>query len=141
MSDEDRKQDEASEAKEPVEEPAAEPEGPAPETEEPDLAAEEPELTAEEPPPSFEDVNVFDLLRAMIPLFVQEAWVALGLQARPGASDVAMDLRCARVAIDTTQMLIDKLGDEASPEERREFDQVMTTLRVNFMRRQAKSEE
>ncbi len=77
----------------------------------------QPEAEAQyEPPPSPEDMNVFDLLRAMIPLFVQEAWVALGLQARPGAADVHTDLRCARVAIDTTQALIDKLGDEATEE-------------------------
>lgn len=134
MTDDDRTDEQPTEAA-PEPETGAEDVPPEPEAEAPEPEAEY------EPPPSMEDVNVFDLLRAMIPLFVQEAWVALGLQARPGAADVHTDLRCARVAIDTTQMLIEKLGDEATNEERREFDQVLTTLRVNFMRRQAKSEE
>lgn len=137
MSDEDRVEEQSAE--EAPEEPEA--------TREPAMGAEDapPEPPGEreaayDPRPSPEDVNVFDLLRAMIPLFVQEAWVALGLQARPGAADVHTDLRCARVAIDTTQALIEKLGDEATDEERREFDQVLTTLRVNFVSRQAKLE-
>ncbi len=135
-----------------AQEPEAEAQEPEAEAREPEAEAQEPEAEAapeeagdeaaegeawEEPPPPA-DVNVFDLLRAAIGLFVQEALIAMGVQARPGATEVATDLHCAHVAIDTTQMMIDKLGDEASAEERREFEQVMTDLRINFVRRQAK---
>ena len=153
MTDEDRKDAEtgaqdqpeaeaAAPAAEPTEEPAAtsgepsepEAEGGAAAEEEPEAAEEPPEWT----PPPPDDLNVFDMLRAAIGLFVQEAWIALGVQARPGAIDVRTDLHCARIAIDTTQLLIEKLGDEATGEERREFEQLMTDLRMNFVRRQAK---
>ncbi|MGI5819253.1 MAG: DUF1844 domain-containing protein [Armatimonadota bacterium] len=121
------------------------PEEPAQETpgaEEPRSGPEEPidgpDLGAG-PPPA--DTDVYDMLRAAIGLFVQEAWVALGLQPRYGSGDTQMDLRCARVAIDTTQMLIQQLGDEADAGEKRDFDRILTDLRVNFMRRSKRAEE
>ncbi|MFW5866689.1 MAG: DUF1844 domain-containing protein [Armatimonadota bacterium] len=97
----------------------------------------EPSPDAGGPPP---DTDVFDMLRAAIGLFTQEAWIALGLQPRYGSGEAEMDLRCARVAIDTTQMLIEQLGDEADAEEQREFDRILTDLRVNFMRRRKRAD-
>lgn len=90
------------------------------------------------PPP---DTDVFDMLRAAIGLFAQEAWIALGVQARYGSSETETDLRCARVAIDTTKLLIEQLGDEAEPEEEREFEQLLTNLRLNFVRRRSGADE
>ncbi len=87
------------------------------------------------------DTDVFDMLRAAIGLFAQEAWIALGVQARYGSSETEVDLRCARIAIDTTRMLIEQLGDEATDAERREFDQLLTNLRINFVRRNSAHEE
>lgn len=83
------------------------------------------------------DTDVFDMLRATIGLFAQEAWIGLGVQARYGSSETRVDLRCARTAIDTTRMLVEQLGDEASEQERREFDQLLTNLRINFVRRKS----
>jgi hypothetical protein len=103
--------------------------------EEPDA---QPEFDAEAPPL---DTDVFDMLRAAIGLFTQEAWIALGLQPRYGAGETEMDLRCAKVAIDTTQWLVEQLGDEAAEEEKRDFDRTLTDLRVNFMRRRKRAEE
>jgi hypothetical protein len=86
-----------------------------PEVRSPKSRSEEPGLppvTAPPPP----DTDVYDMLRAAIGLFVQEAWIALGLQPRYGSPvRRQMDLRCAKVAIDTTQMLIEQLGGEAMP--------------------------
>ena len=90
------------------------------------------------PPP---DTDVFDMLRAAIGLFTQEAWIALGLQPRYGSGEAEMDLRCAKIAIDTTQGLVEQLGDEATADEKREFDRILTDLRVNFMRRRKRAEE
>jgi hypothetical protein len=101
-------------------------------------AGPEPDFGPEGPPA---DTDVFDMLRAAIGLFAQEGWIALGLQPRYGSSDTQMDLRCAKVAIDTTQMLVEQLGDEADPDEKREFDRTLTDLRVNFMRRSKRADE
>jgi len=129
MTDDERA--DASEPEERTEDEAAE----QPEDEE---TFDEPHPGPDEPPV---DTDVFDMLRAAIGLFAQEAWIALGLQPRYGATETTMDLRCAKVAIDTTQMLVEQLGDEADPGEKREFERALTDLRVNFMRRKAKEGE
>lgn len=133
MTDEERSNEGTQE--EPIEEGSAEDPQTEPEWEEP---IGEPDFGPEVPPA---DTDVFDMLRAAIGLFAQEAWIALGLQPRYGSSGTKMDLRCAKVAIDTTQMLVEQLGDEADAEEKREFDRALTDLRVNFMRRRKKAEE
>ncbi|MGC9320531.1 MAG: DUF1844 domain-containing protein [Armatimonadota bacterium] len=136
MRDDERTDNEQQEHDEQQhQETAAEPEAPA---EEPQ--GEPGEGTWEEPPPMVE-ANVFDMLRAAIGLFAQEAWFALGVQARPGAEEKRTDLSCARVAIDTTRLLIEQLGDEAEANERREFEQLLTDLRINFVRRQKSAGE
>lgn len=125
MADDDRieEEDQASQADEP-------------EAQEPEATEGEPSGTGAPPP----EMDVFDMLRAAVGLFVQEAWIALGLQPRPGAGETTMDLRCAKIAIDTTAMLIEQLGGEALPDEKREFDRALTDLRVNFMKRKSRGE-
>lgn len=119
MSDEDKQQ--AQPEKQPVEEPAAD------------------EAPAQEPP--LPEVDVFDILRMTLGLFVQEAWVGLGLQARQGTAETKTDLRCARIAIDMVEVMAEKLSEEADEDERRTINQMLTDLRVNFVRVSAKPEE
>ncbi len=146
MTDEERTEDEQQdEPQEQQDEPQEQPvEEAAPQEEplnEPEEPMEGPESDAGEPGQAPPDTDVFDMLRAAIGLFAQEGWIALGLQPRYGASETRLDLRCAKVAIDTTQMLVEHLGDEADESEKREFERLLTDLRVNFMRRKAKAEE
>jgi len=126
MSDDERRDEEAAQQAGAEEQPRAEAEEPI----------EGPEFGAGPPPP---DTTVFDMLRAAIGLFAQEAWIALGLQPRYGSNETKLDLRYAKVAIDTTQILVEQLGEEADAEEKREFERILTDLRVNFMRRKAKA--
>ena len=127
--------EEAAPQEEPLNEPEEQPDEEEP-PDEPEEPMEGPEFDAGAPP----DTDVFDMLRAAIGLFAQEAWIALGLQPRYGASETRLDLRCAKVAIDTTQMLVEQLGEQADEAERREFERLLTDLRVNFMRSKAKAE-
>jgi len=141
MSDEERRED--TDQEQPDEE-AREPEEPEPAEEgaEEEQPAEEPgpdEETAEQPPPP--DMDVFDILRMSLGMFAQEAWVAMGLQTRPGATETRRDLRCARIAIDMVEVVGEKLGEEADPDEQRTINQILTDLRVNFVRVSSKSEE
>jgi hypothetical protein len=136
MADDDRIDDETVEPEEEPDETGQQADEAADEPE-PEPTAEEPQFGPEAPP---EDTDVFDMLRAAIGLFSQEAWIALGVQARYGSADTETDLNCARVAIDTTQVLVEKLGDEADEAEKREYEQLLTNLRVNFVRRQSKEE-
>lgn len=126
QTDESEPQEDQGEVQQPAEETGGEAE-----------ASSEPEFE----PPHAVDVDVYDMLRAAIGLFAQEAWIALGVQARPGTIETRTNLQAARVAIDTTGYLIDQLGDQADADERREYNQIMTDLRMNFLRRQSKTDE
>ena len=63
------------------------------------------------------------------------------LQTRPGASETSTDLRSARIAIDVAEVIAEKLGEEADEDERRTINQILTDLRVNFVRVSSRSEE
>lgn len=127
MSDDERADDSEQHAEppepEPSEEPAAE--------EEPTAGAAEAGAEAEAPPL---EMDVFDLLRLSAVSFAQEAWCSLGIRLRPGAQEVEADLRCARVAIDTLELLLKQLADELEPQEKQAFDAELTNLRINFVR-------
>lgn len=120
MADDQRTEDQEQQADEPEQQEATEAE-----------AREAAGAEAEMPPL---EMNVFDLLRASVGMFAQEAWVGLGIRARPGASEVETDLRCARVAIDTLEFLLAKLADELDPDEKRAFDAELSNLRINYVR-------
>jgi len=120
-------------AEEPVaEEPAAEePVAEEPVAEEP--VAEEP--VAEEPVADpLADMDVMDMVSMSIGMFVQEAWVGMGLQARAGAGETKVDLRNARIAISMVEAITGALGEEIGQDERRSIDQMLTDMRVNFVR-------
>ena len=137
IADEEEQAGSGQEEQEPAQ---AQPTEDAAQEEEPSEAPGSDESASEEqaPPP---DMDVFDILRMSLGLFAQEAWVSMGLQTRPGASDTKRDLRCARIAIDIVEVVGEKLGDEAEEEECRTIDQILTDLRVNFVRVSSQSEE
>jgi len=136
VTDDERKDEneqQAAQAEDPqaAEEPAQQPESAAQEAEQ----AEEP---AEAPPV---EMDVFDLLRMSVGLFAQEAWIGLGIQARPGSSEVKPDLRLARTAIDTLEFLVGQLGDELEAAEKREMDALLANLRINYVQRSGSEEQ
>jgi len=78
---------------------------------------------------------VYALLRLALDLFIQQAWIDLGIVAPPGTSETRQNLDQARVSIDTIAFLLDKLRQVASAEEAREVELVLTNLRINFAQR------
>lgn len=136
--------------------PIEEPEDQAQDETEPEEPAEEAETdgqveeaTAEEPPTEepvaedvpVEEVDVLDLARMTIGIFVQEAWIGMGVQARQGAAETTVDLRHARIAIGMVEAIGGKLADDADEDEQRTIDHLLTDLRVNYLRVSSKSEE
>ena len=112
---------------------------PATETpaEEPPPAEPEPAAEAEqqELPPEALQLDMYSILRMMFGMCVEQAWVHLGLQLAPGAKETKLDLPQARLAIDTIAYIKDALGDNLEEAEKREVDQTLTTLRMNFVQR------
>ena len=137
MSDDkhtDEPEDQAQEETEPGE-PAAE--APVDEPAAEDVAEEEP--AAEDVP--VEEVDVLDLARMTIGIFVQEAWVGMGVQARQGAAETSVDLRHARISIGMVEAIGGKLADDAHEDKQRTIENLLTDLRVNYLRVSASAEE
>ncbi len=86
-------------------------------------------------------VGFYDFLRYSAVSFAAEAWIALGVQLRPGASELETDFRAARIAIDTLEFLVGQLGEEVEPEEKQAFEAELTNLRVNYVRRSTEEKE
>ena len=127
-------------ATEPAAEPDAEPDAEA--------TAEEPRRPAgppageEAPPEATPDeaaealqIDMYGILRMVFGMCVEQAWVHLGLQLAPGAKETKADLAQARLAIDTVAYIKDALGTNLSAAEQREVEQMLATLRMNYIQR------
>jgi len=115
---------------------AAEPE--AEPVEAADVEAEAAEVeAAEEVVEEGEEVRIdtYGLLRLMMNMLAEQAWVELGLRLAPGGKELRTDLKQARLAIDTLSTLKEALGDNLLAEEKRELEQLLATLRLNFVQR------
>ena len=112
----------------PVNEQEIEPEVPA----EQPVEQEEPEMAQETP---LQALDVYDTLRFMVSLLIQQAWISLGIQKAPGAQETKQDLPQAKVAIDTLEFVIDKLKPALEPQERAELDSVLSNLQINYVKR------
>ena len=85
----------------------------------------------EQPAPA----DVYDLLRFTLGIFLNQAWIHLGVRAAPGTTETVTDLPKARVAIDTAVAIYEKLKPTLSDAECREIELELTNLRLNFARR------
>lgn len=81
------------------------------------------------------ELSVYDTLRFVIGMLVQQAWIHLGIQLAPGAEDLKEDLPQARVAIDTLEFIIEKLEPELSDAERSELSSALANLRLNYVKK------
>lgn len=102
---------------------------------EPDLSSEGVEEHAHELPEGAIEFDTYGLLRMVLGMFAEQAWVQMGVQLAPGAKELKADLKQARVAIDTVNYIKDALGDNLSAPEQREVEQLLATLRMNYVQR------
>ena len=79
-----------------------------------------------------------DLLRWCVSLLATSAWQAMGLIPDPATNAVERHLDDARLAIDATASLIELLRPRASEAERRELENLLANLRLNFVEQSAK---
>jgi hypothetical protein len=106
---------------------------PEPETE--PMADAEPDAAEGQRPMTLVDLPVPDVLRFCYGLFVELAWVHLGIQKAPAADDVRTDLSGAKAAIEAVRALGAQLEPYADEAERKEIQQVLANLQINFVRR------
>jgi hypothetical protein len=81
------------------------------------------------------EIDTYGVLRLCLGMFAEQAWVQLGLQLAPGATDTRTDLKQAKVAIDTIAYIKDALAENLLPDEKREVEQLLATLRMNYVQR------
>ena len=80
-------------------------------------------------------LDVYDMLRFVVSLLTQQAWVSLGIQKAPGAEEVEQDLHQAKVAIDTLEFVVNKLEPDLESQEKAELDSVLSNLQINYVKR------
>jgi len=93
---------------------------------------EEPEMAQEAP---LQALDVYDTLRFMVSLLMQQAWISLGIQKAPGAEETKQDLPQAKVAIDTLEFVVGKLEPDLESQEKTELDSVLSNLQINYVKR------
>ena len=81
-----------------------------------------------------------DLLRWCVSLLATSAWQAMGLIPDPATNKVEIDLDDARLAIDATAGLLEHLRPRLTEAERREFENLLANLRLNYVEQKAKLE-
>ncbi len=85
--------------------------------------------------------TVPELLRGLVDVIATRAWVALGLVPDPATHEVAADLDAARLAIDAAAALAALAGPRLSESERRDLQNLIATLRLNYVEQKGKQEQ
>jgi hypothetical protein len=98
-----------------------------------------PEGPTAEAPPTEEgerpDINVHSLLRMTVGMFVEQAWIHLGLRMDPNKNKVEQNLPYAKTAIDIVEFMIQKLEPDLDEGEKRELNLMLANLRMNYVQR------
>jgi len=81
-----------------------------------------------------EPLDVRHLLRITIAQLAAAAWQKMGLQPDPFTNTVVKDIEQARLAIDATTALVEKLLPHVRGQEARDYQSLLTDLRLNFVR-------
>jgi hypothetical protein len=91
------------------------------------------ETQAERPPEQIPAFDTYSILRWCIGLMTAQAWQWMGLVANPVSGEVKKDLKQARLSIDSVAALTELLSPNVEPDERRELENLVSNLRLNFV--------
>jgi len=78
-------------------------------------------------------IDAYAVLRLSIAQLAGIAWQMMGLQADPFTNEVRKDPEQARIAIDAAAALVDLLKPRLHGQERRDYESLLTDLRLNFV--------
>jgi hypothetical protein len=80
-------------------------------------------------------ISVYDLLGFAMDQFASIAWIKLGLQPDPATGSFDTDLAEAKVAIDIVAQMAERAAPKLDPADRREVDNLVANLRLNYVER------
>ena len=92
---------------------------------------------AEKKPSEMVDIRSLDtysLLGLFVSLLAEKAWQTMGLTTKPGTDKIEADLDQARVAIDTTAFLAEKVEPHLPDIEKRQLEGIVADLKLNYVR-------
>jgi len=87
--------------------------------------------------PKIQDITSLDtysLIGLFIGLLSAKAWETMGLRVKPGTDKIEKDLDQARTAIDTVDLLVQKLKSRIPEAERSRLESMVGDLKLNFVR-------
>lgn len=94
--------------------------------------AQEPPRPADETEPA-EELDTLTLVRWCISALASNAWQRMGLIPSPTTQKVERNLDDARLAIDAVGALADRVKPQLSEQERRDLENILNDLRLNFL--------
>ncbi len=105
-----------------------------------DSAAAEPQAQAEQAAAEAEaaeglHLDIYQTLRLFVGMVSEQAWINLGLQLGPGEQETEVKLPEAKIAIDTLRFIRQQLDDDLEEAEKRELDNLVSTLQMNYIQR------
>jgi len=77
--------------------------------------------------------DVYAILRISIAQLASIAWQMMGLQPDPFTNQVHKDIVQARIAIDAAEALVDQLKTHLGGQQARDYQTLLTDLRLNFV--------
>jgi len=92
---------------------------------------------AENKQPEVLDIRLLDtysLLGMFVGLLIEKAWQTMGLRTKPGTDKIEVDFDQARVAIDTTAFLAERVAPHLPDAEKRRLEGVVADLKLNYVR-------
>ena len=79
-------------------------------------------------------LDTYSLLGMFVGLLTEKAWQTMGLRTKPGTEKIEVDFDEARVAIDTTAFLAEKIQPCLPEIEKRRLEGVVADLKLNYVR-------
>ena len=124
------------------ESPDSRPQQDTPEAEAPEQEPEAPPSEADTAPQEQpRPLDVYAVLRVSIAQLAGVAWQMMGLQADPFTNKLHKDIEQARIAIDATAALVEKLVPHIQGQEIRDYQNLLTDLRLNFVTQSSGDQE
>ena len=80
-------------------------------------------------------ISVYDLMGVSLDEFINVAWVKMGLRPDPITGKESTDIAEAKVAIDMANRMAEALDPHLEDEDRRRVQQLLTDLRMNYIRK------
>jgi len=85
------------------------------------------------------DANAMTLVASCLNVLAAKAWEALGLVPSPATKQVERNLDDAQLAIDAAAALANVVRPRVEDAERREIENLIATLRLNFVEQKSKT--